>query len=44
MKLFVHFLNIFLNIIVVCSSRGDIDPFDPSWMDEELYIESEVIK
>lgn len=41
MKLLIHIINIFFNIIVVCSSRGDLDPYDPSWMDRDKYYQSE---
>lgn len=41
MKLFINIINIFFNIIVVCSSRGDLDPYDPSWMDPDKYFNKE---
>lgn len=41
MKLLINIINTFFNIIVVCSSRGDLDPYDPSWMDPDKYQQSE---
>ena len=41
MKLLINIINIFFNIIVICSTRGDFDPYDPSWMDPDKYHKSE---
>lgn len=41
MKIIIFLFNIFCNILLICSSRGDQEPFDPSWMDPDKYYQSE---